>query len=255
VYRDRETRPGGWRGTRPFVVSRREQESDVITSFYLRPQDGGALLAYEPGQYLTLVLNVDGESVRRNYSLSCAPNREHYRISVKREPGGRVSNYLHDRVSRGAVLDVLPPCGEFVLGESSQRPLVMVSGGVGITPVLSMLEAAAPSGRRIEFIHAARNGRTHAFREEVDALADRHPNVRRYYVYDEPLPGDRAHATGLVTTELLAGLLPKDRDVDFRFLGPKPFMRNIFASAKALGVPASLIRYEFFGPLEALEAA
>jgi nitric oxide dioxygenase len=201
-----------------------------------------------------LVLNVDGETMRRNYSLSCVPNDEYYRISVKREPGGRASNFLHDYAPPGAVLQVLPPCGEFVLGEASQRPLIMVSGGVGITPVLSMLKAAAPTGRRIAFIHAARNSRMHAFRDEVDIIVKRHPNVSRYYIYDQPLPGDGADATGLITTELLADVLPKDRDVDFRFLGPKPFMRNVLASAKTLGVPAAMIRYEFFGPLEALDA-
>ena len=256
VYAANALRPGGWRGTRRFRVARREHESELITSFYLEPVDGGPLLAFAPGQYLTLVLEVDGEPVRRNYSLSDAPDKPWYRISVKREPGGRVSNWLHQHAAVGTELHAQAPCGDFVLQPSeSSKPLVLVTGGVGITPAMSMLEAAAPTGRPIRFIHAARHGGVHAFRARVDAIAATHPNVVPLYVYDEPRRGDTPHATGRVTRELLAQALPANRDVDLYFLGPKPFMQSVYASGVALGVPQPQLRWEFFGPLEALKAA
>jgi len=251
VYRDNAARPGGWRGPRRFRVARKQQESEVICSFYLEPVDGGALMAFEPGQYLTLRLSIDGQTLRRNYSLSDAPGQNHYRISVKREPEGVASNYLHDRVQVGDVLDVYPPCGEFTLNAGT-RPLVLLTGGVGITPAIAMLNAAAHSGRRIEFIHAALNSRVHAFRDHVDTIAQRHAQVRPFYIYNEALPEDRPHAHGLISAELLASRLPEDRDVDLYFLGPKPFMRAVHRIAHEMKIPPAQIRYEFFGPLEQL---
>jgi nitric oxide dioxygenase len=257
VYAENAARTGGWRGERAFRVARREAESELITSFYLEPVDGGPLLAFTPGQYLTLVLSIDGETVRRNYSLSDAPGKPWYRISVKREEGGRVSGWLHDTAQVGTELRVQAPCGDFLLDQPTDatRPLVLVTGGVGITPAMSMLEAAAPSGRPIRFIHAARHGGVHAFRARVDQLAAAHANVQVTYVYDQPRSQDRPHATGLVTQDLLARELPADRDADVYFLGPKPFMQAVYRSGLALGVAPERLRFEFFGPLEELRAA
>ncbi|KQT11460.1 NO-inducible flavohemoprotein [Ramlibacter sp. Leaf400] len=258
VYAANAARTGGWRGTRDFRIARRQPESDLITSFYLEPVDGRPLLDFVPGQYLTLVLHIEGEEVRRNYSLSDAPGKPWYRISVKREDGGLVSSWLHGQAQPGTVLRVQAPCGEFRLDAAAndgQRPLVLATGGVGITPAMSMLEAAAPTGRPIRFIHAARHGGVHAFRARVDALARQHGNVEVLYVYDQPRPQDQPHATGLLTQELLARQLPADRDVDVYFLGPKPFMQAVYRSGLALGVARERLRYEFFGPLEDLAAA
>jgi nitric oxide dioxygenase len=156
VYDEREQAAGGWRGARKFVVVRKQTESDEITSFYFEPQDGKPLLAFEPGQFIGLRVVVDGEEMRRQYSLSTTVNNDHqYRISVKRESGGKVSNYLHDKLQEGATIDLFPPSGDFTLTANS-KPLLLVSGGVGITPMLAMLEAALPTGRPIVFIHAAR---------------------------------------------------------------------------------------------------
>ena len=254
VYRDNAASPGGWRGPRLFRVVRKQAESGVITSFYLQPVDGGALMAFQPGQYITVLMTIDGQPLRRCYSLSDEPGQPHYRISVKREAGGVASNYLHDHVDVGVELELLAPCGEFVLRDAP-RPLVLVTGGVGITPAMAMLKTAAASGRRIEFIHAALNSETHAFRDQVEQLAQQHPNVRPYFVYNEALPQDRPHAHGFVTEQVLDARLPADRDVDLYFLGPKPFMRSVYRSAQALGVPPQQIRFEFFGPLEDLNAA
>lgn len=255
VYAKHESRPGGWRGPRRFKVVNKQPESAVITSFYFEPEDGGEIMTFEPGQYLTVLLSVDGQPVRRNYSLSCAPGEGYYRISVKREPEGLASNHLHDKIAIGDVVDLLPPCGEFVL-ESAHRPLVLLTGGVGITPAMSMLKAAAPTGRPIEFVHAALNSHVHAFRDEVEALAKTYPNVRPCYVYSEPLVEDNHHhEEGFISRDLLLSRLPANGDADLYFVGPKPFMSMIYRFAHELDLPRERIRYEFFGPAEALEAA
>ena len=253
VYVEKETATGGWRGTRPFVVARKVKESDEITSFYLRPADGGALLEFHPGQYIGLKLIVDGEEIRRNYSLSAAANGREYRISVKREPNGKASNYLHDSVNEGATLDLLTPSGDFTL-EHSDKPLVLISGGVGITPTLAMLNAALETSRPIHFIHAARHGGVHAFRDHIDELAARHPQLKRFYVYEKPRQHDEAHhAEGYIDEARLIEWLPSTRDVDVYFLGPKPFMKAVKRHLKAIGVPEQQSRYEFFGPAAALD--
>lgn len=252
VYATNAAQAGGWRGTRPLRVVRKVRESEAITSFHFQAADGQPLMRFQPGQYLTLVLDIDGQETRRHYSLSDSPDREWYRISVKREPGGRVSNWLHDRLEEGMTIQAQAPGGNFVLDAQSRRPLVLVTGGVGITPAMSMLESVAASGRPIRFIHAALHGGVHAFRDRVDELATRHDNVKPLYVYDQPRADCPPHQPGRVTQELLARELPADRDVDLYFLGPKPFMRSVYRSAQALGVPAAQVRFEFFGPLEAL---
>ncbi|CAG9201301.1 NO-inducible flavohemoprotein [Paraburkholderia caribensis] len=253
VYVEKETATGGWRGTRPFVVARKVKESDEITSFYLRPADGGALLEFHPGQYIGLKLIVDGEEIRRNYSLSAAANGREYRISVKREPNGKASNYLHDSVNEGATLDLLTPSGDFTL-EHSDKPLVLISGGVGITPTLAMLNAALETSRPIHFIHAARHGGVHAFRDHIDELAARHPQLKRFYVYEKPRQHDEAHhAEGYIDEARLIEWLPSTRDVDVYFLGPKSFMKAVKRHLKAIGVPEKQSRFEFFGPASSLD--
>ncbi len=253
IYADTAAAPGGWRGARAFRVARKVAESSEITSFYLEPQDGGALASFEPGQYLGLRLVVNGQEIRRNYSLSAAPNGRDYRISVKREAGGVASNYLHDQLHEGDVLDVFPPAGEFVLAEGS-KPVVLISGGVGITPTLAMLDAALQSQRPVHFIHFARNRAVHAFRDAIAARRARHAQLQHFYIYDEHAGEmDAPHATGRVSREQLARWLPPSRDVDAYFLGPKPLMRQLKKQLRELGVPESQTRYEFFGPASALE--
>jgi nitric oxide dioxygenase len=255
IYRTREQAPGGWRGTRRFVVERKIAESDEITSFYLVPEDRGALMDFQPGQYIGMRVVIGGTETRRNYSLSAAPNGREYRISVKREPAGTVSTYLHDQVRAGDVLELYPPAGEFTLTDS-EKPLVLISGGVGITPTLAMLHAAlaSESTRPVHFIHAARHGGVHAFHDSIEQLAARHPRLKRFYCYERPRDGDRqADGTGLIDEALLGRWLPENRDVDAYFLGPKPFMQAMKKHLAALGVPASQCRYEFFGPASALD--
>ncbi|MCV6588269.1 MAG: NO-inducible flavohemoprotein [Marinobacterium sp.] len=256
VYQQIAQQEGGWRGLRDFRVTRKVTESTVITSFYLEPSDGGAVPAFKPGQYICIVLEIAGEKVRRNYSLSDAPGTGYLRISVKHEQDGRVSGYLHDQIHEGDRLQLTPPCGDFILPAAatpaSEKPLVLVTGGVGITPAISMLNSSAASGRKIHFIHAAQNGQVHAFRDHVDNLAAQHSNVKPYYLYDQPTPACQPHATGLISDTLLAEQLEDNSDVEFYLLGPKPFMQAAIRIARNLDVPADQIHYEFFGPLEEL---
>lgn len=253
VYAENAAAPGGWRGGRRFVVAQKEKESEEITSFYLRPEDGGDVPPFKPGQYIGLRLVIDGEEVRRNYSLSAGPDGQVYRISVKREPQGKVSSYLHDKISEGDVLELFAPAGDFVL-EPSDRPLALITAGVGITPALAMLEAAVDTGRPVHFIHCARHGGVHAFRDWVDNMRRQYPQIQRFFCYSEPREGDEADAVGFLTQERLADWLPRDRDIDAYFLGPKPFMAQVKSSLAALGVPGEQCRYEFFGPASALAA-
>ena len=253
IYADTAAAPGGWRGARAFRVARKVPESNEITSFYLQPQDGLALADFVPGQYIGLRLVVNGQEIRRNYSLSAAANGVDYRISVKREPGGVASGFLHDQVQEGDVLDIFPPAGDFVLAEGD-KPLVLISGGVGITPTLAMLDAALKSQRPVHFIHFARNRSVHAFRAAIEARQARHSQLQRFYVYDEHGNDVEApHAIGLLSNAGLADCLPASRDVDAYFLGPKPFMRRIKKQLNELGVPEAQTRYEFFGPASALD--
>jgi nitric oxide dioxygenase len=253
IYAEKEQAPGGWRGARAFRIVRKVQESEEITSFHFRPVDGGALLAFHPGQYIGMRVFVGGEELRRNYSLSAASDNHEYRISVKREPGGKVSNHLHDHVHENDTLDLFAPSGDFTL-EHSDKPLVLISGGVGITPTLAMLQAALATQRPVHFIHSARHGGVHAFRDWIDALARRHPQLKHFYCYEHQRTGDaEAHAYGLLDQERLNEWLPETRDVDAYFLGPIGFMKAIRTHLKALGVPERQSRYEFFGPAAALD--
>lgn len=252
AYEGQAHAPGGWNGLRRFVVAEKRAESEEITSFVLRPEDGGAVMDFLPGQYIGLRVLVDGVEQRRQYSLSAAPNGKSYQISVKREAGGKVSNHLHDSVNVGDAVELLPPSGAFTLSDSA-KPIVLISGGVGITPTLPMLERALRTGREVRFIHAARHGGVHAFRAHIDALAKAHPQLRRHYIYTETRDGHPVpDAVGLLDREKLAGWLPESRDVEAYFLGPTAFMRVVKKLLHELGIPESQTYFEFFGPATAL---
>lgn len=270
IYHQQQLKPGGWTGFKSFRVARKEQESAVITSFYLEPLDGPEVPSFLPGQYITLrVPSPCRHTTMRNYSLSDKPGQPWFRISVKREsaqnaatPEGFVSNYLHQGVNVGDSLEVGPPCGEFFLDltEHHQRPLVLISAGIGITPVMSMLLSVleASPERPVFFIHAALNGATHAFKETVRWLATRHPNLVVHTRYSEALPEDRQgsdfDSEGFVDGPLIESLIP-DRDADYYFCGPKPFMINIYHQLLEWGIAPTQVHLEFFGPKQQLEKA
>lgn len=253
LYDEKAQAPGGWRGAREFKIVAKVAESTEITSFYFTPADGQPILAFTPGQYIGMQLFLNGEEIRRNYSLSALARDNQYRISVKREAGGRASNHLHDGVEVGQSINLFPPSGEFTL-TPSDKPLVLISGGVGITPTLTMLQAALETGRAIHFIHCARNGSVHAFRDWVEALLPKYPQLQRFYCYAEhDDSGPAPHASGLMDQALLEQWLPQDRDLDAYFLGPKPFMAAIKRQLQVAGVPEVQAHYEFFGPASALQ--
>jgi nitric oxide dioxygenase len=263
IYHDQTAAPGGWNGYRRFIVDRKTPESSIVTSFYLRPEDGGALPAFKPGQYITVRINHPKTPTSpRNYSLSDRPGLGHYRISVKREgrlaadaPDGLISNHLHDSVQQGDVLEIGPPCGEFFLNPADvgTRPIVLLSGGIGITPLLSIWKSLAAANVRVPvyFFHAARNSEVHALADEVRTAAEDHENFDYHFVYDAPLPSDllngRCHSEGRFDLPRLKSLLPGP-DCEFYFCGPKPFMLGAYRDLMEWGVDSARLHCEFFGP-------
>ncbi|WP_138419939.1 NO-inducible flavohemoprotein [Aquibacillus sediminis] len=261
MYKETEQKPGGWVGYRDFKVVKKEVESDVITSFYLKPVDDGKLPTYQPGQYITVKIEDESAPYNflRQYSLSCKPNQEYFRISVKREdgigdyPNGDVSTYLHDNVDVGDIIPVSAPAGDFVL-EKEEKPLVLLSGGVGLTPLVSMLETVVEEqpNRPVYFIHAAQSSAVHGLKQNVQDIADAHSQVHNYVVYEKPTEDDTYDKQGYVDLEWLQSVLPTN-DAAFYFCGPEPFMKAINRALKDWNVSEEDIHFEFFGPARNLE--
>ncbi|WP_326492664.1 NO-inducible flavohemoprotein [Alicyclobacillus dauci] len=265
LYDAVEKEPGGWRGTRAFIVDKKVHESAVITSFYLKPEDGKPIASYEAGQYITIWLDVPGERYTdvRHYSLSEAPGKDFYRIRVKREegfdgaPSGIVSTYIHDKIEEGDVIKVSAPAGDFTI-YTKDSPLVLISGGVGITPMISMLNTVAETQprRRVTFIHATVNGKMHAMKEHVRDLADRYENVRSFVCYSSPTDEDRASGNydkqGHLNLEWLQSVI-EDKRTDCYVCGPIPFMKTVLRALRDMGIPEDRTHYESFSPVGILD--
>jgi nitric oxide dioxygenase len=259
LYEGSAEKLGGWTGWRTFVVREKQPESDVITSFVLDPADGGPVANFEPGQYISIAVDVPALGLQqiRQYSLSDMPNGHSYRISVKRESGGPqppgyVSNLLHDHVNVGDEVKLAAPYGNFHIDVNARTPLVLISGGVGLTPMVSMLRRAIQDPeRKVVFVHGARNSAVHAMRDRLRETAAAHSNFHLVVFYNEPLPGDVQGRdydyTGFVDAGLIkqAILLP---DADYYICGPIPFMRMQHDALKNLGIHEAQIHYEVFGP-------
>lgn len=248
----------GWTGFKPFKVTKKERESEAITSFTLVPEDGAPLPTYQAGQYLSIKIEGVGENVElRQYTISCGPNADCYRISVKREEDGQVSNHLHDGVEEGDRLLVHMPHGDFVLDESGTGPVALISAGVGITPALAMLErlVETASERRVLFVHAAADGSVHAFGDRLREIVTRNPNVVSFVAYDQPREEDvrglHYDVAGRIDSEILTALVPASADC--YFCGPKGFMRMVDAALFKLGIPAERRKSEVFGPTLEIE--
>ncbi|HEY9091936.1 NO-inducible flavohemoprotein [Parasphingorhabdus sp.] len=270
IYSDSATKDGGWEGFRKFKVDRKDKESSNIASFYLKPEDGGPLPDFMPGQYITIrVPTPDGSTTMRNYSLSNKPGRDYFRISVKRElalvdgaPDGFVSNMLHDNIEQGDTLEIGPPCGEFFLNvkDRHERPLVLLAAGIGITPIMSILKTTleAMPDREIILIHGCLTDEVQPFKSVIDEFSAKHPNLKVHYRYSDLAPDadlpDENCSTGFVDAELIESMVP-DRHADYYFCGPKPFMINIYQDLLLWGIPSSQVHFEFFGPREELEKA
>ena len=244
-----------------------QRESRVIKSFVLEAEDGALLPAFLPGQFVQVrTTGADVHGFLQLYPVAADPaERTRWRISVKHQlapadrdelPDGLVSSHLHGVIEVGATLDVAGPAGAFVLDELSDRPVVLLSGGVGVTPMLSMLHRlCATSRRRVYFIHACENGAVHAFREEVVHLQASREGVLTHICYRTPEPSDvagqRFDSHGLITRETLQRLLPLD-DYDVYLCGPTRFMQANFRLLRSLGIDEARIRHEFFGPASVL---
>jgi ferredoxin-NADP reductase/MOSC domain-containing protein YiiM/ferredoxin len=250
--------PPAWSGFRPLTVNAITRESSSAISIRLEDPTGAPLPEARPGQYLTVrVEPAEGERpLLRNYSLSGAPGAGYYRVTVKREPGGTVSGYLHTRLAVGDRLDVGAPRGTFILDEG-QAPVLLISAGIGATPVLSMLQALAHarSDREIWWLHGGRSGLEDPFANEVRALLTALPGARSHICYSRPGPEDIGgrdfDTAGRLTASLLAALAPPS-DAETYLCGPATFMDDISAGLAALGFDASRIHTEPFGPAAGL---
>lgn len=264
--RTQSEKKGGWDGYKEFVVMEKNQESEVITSFYLKAKDGQPLPAFVPGQYLSIMVTPPGNpnTQIRQYSLSDAYTPEYYRISVKREdargelPEGIVSNYLHREVQEGDVLLISAPAGQFNLDLRTEKPIVLISGGVGLTPLTSMVktwnnEEVQPD---LTWIHAAINGRVHALKQEIDALGLENKKLTTYTVYEKPtledMRNNQYQKEGFIDLHWLKSTLPT-KEAEFYFCGPEPFMKAIYNGLLEWGVAEENIHFEFFGPTASLQ--
>jgi ferredoxin-NADP reductase len=253
-----------WSGYRKFVVKKKVEDCTDTYSFYLEPHDRKSLPTFKPGQYITFQLNIPGlaKPVVRCYSLSDCPRSDFYRVTIKRAlppvdvagaTAGVASSYFCDNVEEGYILDVRAPAGNFFLDTTVERPVVLISGGVGITPMLSMLTYLTEkrSPREIWFFFGARNGTEHIEKERLNALAREFENVRLHVCYSKPRPEDKAgedyqHAER-VTVDLMKQLLPSS-NYDFFICGPGPMMKSITEDLRAWGVPDKHVFFEAFGP-------
>jgi len=243
--------PPAWPGFRPLVVTAIERESESVVSVHLADPDGTAVPPALPGQFLTLRLAGGNAAppLLRSYSLSGAPGTGSYRISVKREPHGAGSRFVHTRVHAGDVLDAAAPRGTFIL-QPGDSPVLLISAGVGVTPVLAMLHAlaGARSARDVWWLHGARNRAEEPFAEESRSLLARLPRGHRHICYTRPGPGDAEgrdyQAEGRISAPLLAALdLP--RDADAYVCGPAAFMADVSAALAGMGIDR--VHTEIFG--------
>jgi len=257
-------------------VARRALEDELgsVCSFYLEPLDGQPLPPFRPGQFLTFRLEVpdpDGKGTKpiiRCYSLSDRPHPDHYRVSIKRIPAppdlpeippGLASGWFHDHALEGTVLQVRAPSGHFHLSDDPEAPVVLVAGGIGITPMLSMLNTLLHQGatRPIWLFYGVRHGGEPVMQDHLRALAARHPNFQLHLCYSNPREQDRAgvdfHHHGHADIQRLRLSLPLRRH-QFYICGPKPMIEALVPALEAWGVAETDIHYEAFGPASVVRA-
>jgi uncharacterized protein len=262
---------GAWAGWREFRAVSRQFEDGAHTqcSFQLEPVDGIPLPAFVPGQFLTFALSIGGGlTLTRCYSLSDGPNGGSYRITVKRVlapagrpelPPGACSSYLHNRLTIGDVVKVKAPAGRFIVDPKSSLPIVLIAGGIGITPLLSMLRGglAAEPSRAVHLYYGVRQGAEHGFRKELDELARLYPNFHVNVVYSQPGPDDASgqdyQHVGHIDVDLLRRTLPAGRH-RFYVCGPPAMMASLLPALGQWGVLPDDIHHEAFGPASARSA-
>lgn len=244
---------------RPFRIAAIVDETRVIRSFHLEPADGGGLASHAAGQYLPIRVQPPGrdEAVLRTYTLSDAADGRRYRISVKREGQGGISDWLHDQARVGDTIEALSPRGTFAFDESADRPVILLSAGVGITPMIAMLNGLLVNHGRtrlhhpIHFIHGAIDGAHHAFADHLFDKAEIHSNLALHIAFSAPRAEDRLggnyHSAGRIDRALLRRLLPLD-DYEVYLCGPPGFMQAMYDALLSLGVRDARIHFESFGP-------
>lgn len=256
IYRESETANGGWRGTREFRIAEKTNESELITSFVLEPVDGQPVPDFQPGQYIGIYLQPASSANRciRQYSLSDAPNGKTYRISVKREGSGDtqglISHYLHNNVNVGDIVELSPPSGDFYLDQRIESPVVLISGGVGQTPMLSMLNTliGKRSTRQIHYVHSAINSQVHGFADHVRLLAEKHDNLSQTLFYDAPTEQCTVYDySGPTDLNLIRDQIDLP-NAHFYFCGPLGYMSMVSETLKGWNVPVERIHFEVFGP-------
>ncbi len=250
-----------WNGFRKFTVARKVEECDDTYSFYLSPHNGRPLPSFKPGQYLTFEVLPPGapKAQIRCYSLSDgALSDDHYRVTIKRfkkDDGtpGVVSTYFCDHVNEGDILNVKAPSGKFYLDVEVERPVVLISGGIGITPMLAMARVLTHinDNREIYFFFGCRSGIDHMFRDEVIELQKKNPNMRLHICYSRPaeddVQGEHYNHHSRVTVDLMKEVLPSS-NYEYYLCGPGPFMDSLVSGLYDWGVPKMDVKFEAFGP-------
>ena len=237
---------------RSFYISKIVQESDTIKSFYLKPKDGQALKSYLPGQFISLkITSKEGEIIFRNYTLSDASNEAYYRLTIKRETFGKVSRHFHDQFNRGDEILISKPMGDFHLDITTEKPIVLLSGGVGITPMMSMLEYVAKNQteRKIHFIHSSLDKTVQPFFNRLKELEQQHSNLDLSLFHSNPVKEEQEGIdydfAGLVNRETLTKIVTKENT--YFLCGPVGFMEAMCNHLINLNVAETDIFYEFFG--------
>lgn len=242
-----------WNGYRKFVVNKKEFVADGVCSFELKPHDGRPLPLFSPGQFLTFSLDIPGQpkSVVRCYSISSAPYSHAFEVTVKHVADGLVSSYFHEQVEPGDILDVQAPRGQFCIDPAQQKPLVLIAGGVGITPFLSMLRTIdqTETGREIVLFYAVQNESQHILKNELNNIASKNGGMSFYTGYSNPTSscsvGD-CQFSGYLTIDFIKSALPSS-NYEFYICGPPPMMDKMQSGLKAWGVPDQAIHIEAFG--------
>ena len=259
IYSEHAEKVGGWQGTRPFRLVEKKPQSALITSFEFEPVDGQPVAAYQPGQYLGVWLKPEGFANQeiRQYSLTRKPNGKSYRIAVKREAGGQVSNWLHNSAKVGDIVHLAAPAGDFFIDVQSNTPVTLISAGVGQTPMLAMLDSLSKSqhAAQVNWFHAAMNGEVHAFADEVSKLGASLNHFYQHVWYQQPAAAEvnsgRYDSEGLMDLHALEGKF-SDPAMQFYLCGPVGFMQFVAQQLVTLGVNKESIHYECFGPHKVL---
>ncbi|AUV00136.1 NO-inducible flavohemoprotein [Phytobacter ursingii] len=259
LYTENASKIGGWEGTRPFRLVEKTEQSALITSFEFAPVDGRPVADFRPGQYIGIWLKPEEFTWQeiRQYSLTRAPDGKHYRIAVKREEGGQVSTWLHQRAQVGDVVHLAAPAGDFFMDVGSNTPVTLISAGVGQTPMLAMLDTLARTGHnaQVNWFHAAENGDVHAFAGEVKTLSSKLPRVTSHVWYRAPTRFDKQaqvfDSEGLMDLSKLESTF-SDPAMQFYLCGPVAFMQFAAKQLVGLGINAENMHYECFGPHKVL---